>query len=67
MVESPSHILLHTTLEVCDHTTNSRSVLGRLLDTSFGLSQFNGHKSWLVCEGALRLISASHIINSSVD
>ena len=30
------------------------SVLGHALDTSFGLSQFHGHGSWLVCEVALR-------------
>ena len=29
-------------------------VLGRPLDTFFGLSQFHGHGSWLVCEVALR-------------
>jgi hypothetical protein len=28
-------------------------VLGRPLETSFGLSQFHGHGSWLVCEVAL--------------
>ena len=28
-------------------------VLGRPLDTFFGLSQFHGHGSWLVCEVAL--------------
>ena len=34
------------------------SVLGKPLDTSFGLSQFHGHGSWLMCEVALRLIIA---------
>ena len=29
------------------------SVLGQLLDTSFGLSQFHDHGSWLVCEVTL--------------
>jgi hypothetical protein len=28
-------------------------VLGRLVDTFFGISQFHGHDSWLVCEVAL--------------
>ena len=28
-------------------------VLGRPLDTFFGLSQLNGHDSWLVCKVAL--------------
>jgi hypothetical protein len=29
------------------------SVLGWPLDTSFGLSQFRGHGSWLLCKVAL--------------
>ena len=32
------------------------SVMGRLLHTSFGLSQFHGHGSWLMCEVALSYI-----------
>ena len=28
-------------------------ILGRPLDTFFGLSQFHGHGSWLLCEVAL--------------
>jgi hypothetical protein len=31
---------------------------------SFGLSQFHGHHSWLVCEVALR-IGISHIFHAS--
>ena len=34
------------------------SVLGRPLDTSFGLSQFQGHGSWRVCGVAL---NAKHL------
>ena len=30
------------------------SVLRRRLDTSFGLPQFHGHGSWLICEVALK-------------
>ena len=30
------------------------SVLGHPLDNAFGLSQFHGHRSWLVCEVALK-------------
>ena len=33
------------------------SALGRPLDTSFGLSQFHGHGSWLMCEVALSIIN----------
>ena len=32
------------------------SVLGQHLDTSFGLSQFHGHGSWLMCEVALKML-----------
>jgi hypothetical protein len=32
---------------------DSEGVLGRPLVTLFGLSQFHGHGSWLVCEVAL--------------
>ena len=31
------------------------SALGRPLGTSFGLSQFHGHGSWLMCDVALSL------------
>ena len=50
----PSHIWLHTTLEgPWPHSMILESVLGQPLDTAFGLSQFHGHGSWLVCEVAL--------------
>ena len=32
-------------------------VVGQPLDTFFGLSQFHGHNSWLVCEVILRATS----------
>jgi hypothetical protein len=52
----PDHMWLHTTLEgLWLHYNSFGSVLGRPLDTSFRLSQFHGHGSWLVCEVAPRL------------
>jgi hypothetical protein len=48
------HVWLHTTLEGMLTTLHDfGGVLGRFLGTYFGLSQFHGHGSWLVCEVAL--------------
>jgi hypothetical protein len=47
-------MISHLHLRACDHTTWFGSVLGRPLDTSFGLSQFHGHGSMLMCEVALK-------------
>ena len=45
-----SHIYDFTLrLRVCDHTT----WIWKWLGTAFGLPQFHGHSSWLVCEMAL--------------
>ena len=49
------HTWLHTTLEgLCPHYMILEvSWDGGLWTLSFGLSQFHGHNSWLVCEVAL--------------
>jgi hypothetical protein len=49
------YIWLHTTLEgPWPHYMIMEVSLEGPLHTSFGLSQFHGHGSWLVCEVALR-------------
>ena len=51
----PSHIWLHTTLEgACPHYMILEMSCDSIWTLSFGLSQFHGHDSWLVCEAALR-------------
>ena len=47
------HMSLHYTWGPVTTLHNFASVLGRPLDTSFGLSKFDDHSSWLVCEVAL--------------
>jgi hypothetical protein len=51
----PSHIRLHTTLE--GPWPHYMMILEMCWDGlwthSFGLSQFHGHRSWLMCEVAL--------------
>ena len=50
----PSHIWLHTTLEDSwPHCMILEVFWDGLWTLSFGLSQFDGHSSWLVCEVAL--------------
>ena len=44
----------HYTWESVTTLHDFGGVLGRPFDTFFGLSQFHGHYSWLVCEVALR-------------
>ena len=59
MVEGPGpHICLHTTLEGPwpQYVILEVSRSG-LWTCSFGLSQFHGHGSWLVCEVALKLLA----------
>ena len=41
-------------------------VLGRPLDTFFGLSQFHGHGSWRVCEVALSIACQQALGNWNV-
>jgi hypothetical protein len=41
------------------------SAMGRPLYTSFGLSQFHGHGTWLVCEVALECLVG--VLQSSKD
>ena len=54
-----SHVTSHLHLRVCDHTTWFLKVCwDRLWTLSFGLSQFNDHGSWLVCEVALSLCNS---------
>jgi hypothetical protein len=49
------HIWLHTTLEdLWPHYMSLEVYWDGLWTLSFGLSQFHGHGSWLVCEVALR-------------
>ena len=51
----PNHIRLHTTLEdPWPHYMISEVCWDGLWTLSFGLSQFHGHSSWLVCEVDLR-------------
>ena len=51
----PSHIRPHTKLEgVWPHYMILEVCWDGLWTLSFGLSQFHGHRSWLVCEVALR-------------
>jgi hypothetical protein len=50
----PNHIWLHTTLEVLwPHYMILEVCWDSLWTLSFGLSQFHGHRSWVVCEVAL--------------
>jgi hypothetical protein len=50
------HIRLHTTLEgPAPHYTVLETSWDGLWTLSFGLSQFHGHGSWLMCEVALTL------------
>ena len=52
----PSHIWLHTTLEgPWPHYMILEVSWDGLWTLSFGLSQFHGHGSWLICEVALTL------------
>ena len=54
----PGHIWLHTTLEgPWPHYMLLEVRWDRLWTLSFGLSQFHGHSSWLVCEVTLRTTS----------
>ena len=48
-----SHMASHYTWRPVTTLHGFGSVLGRHLDTSFGLSQFHGPGPWLVCEVAL--------------
>ena len=48
-----SHMTSHYTWGSVTTLHDFGGVLGRPLDTFFGLSQFHGHGSWLVCEVAL--------------
>ena len=48
----------HTLEKPCSTQHDFGSALGRPLDTSFGLSQFHGHGSWLVYEVALTCTTA---------
>ena len=51
----PGHIGLHTTLKgPWPHYMNLKVSWDGLWTLSFGLSQFYGHRSWLVCAVALR-------------
>jgi hypothetical protein len=57
------HIWLHTTLEgLWPHYMISEACLDGLWTLSFGVSQFHGHGSWLVCEVALKLITSDHLV-----
>ena len=52
----PGHIWLHTTLEgPWPHYMTLEVSWDGLWTLSFGLSQFHGHGSWLVCEVALSI------------
>ena len=52
----PGHIWLHTTLEgMWSHNMILEVWWDGLWTLSFGLSQFHGHGSWLVCEVALNI------------
>ena len=52
----PGHVWLHTALEdPWPHYMNWEVCWDGLWTLSFGLSQFHGHGSWLVCEVALKL------------
>ena len=65
LVEDWSHMTSHYTWGPMTTLHDFGSALGGLLDTSFGLSQFHGHGSWLVCEVALRRpCQASKTLNS---
>jgi hypothetical protein len=52
-LRAPSHMTSHYTWKYVTTLHVFGGDLGRPLDTSFGLSQFHGHGSWLVCEVAL--------------
>ena len=53
----PGHVWLHTTLEdLWPHRVILKVSWDGLWTLSFGLSQFHGHGSWLVCEVALKTI-----------
>ena len=59
----PGHIWLHTILKgLWPHYITLEVSWDSLWALSFGLSQFHGHGSWLVCEVALRLVG-SHCIS----
>jgi hypothetical protein len=58
----PSHIWLHIALEgPWPHYMNLEVSWNGLWTLSFGLSQFHGHNSWLVCEVALILARSHHM------
>ena len=48
-----SHMTSNYTWGAVTTLHDSRSALRRSLDTSFGLSQFHSHDSWLMCKVAL--------------
>ena len=50
-----SHVTSHYTWRFVTTLHDFGGVFKHPLDTSFGLSQFHGHGSWLVCEVALEL------------
>ena len=54
-LKAQSHMTSRYTWGPATTLYDLKGVLGRPLHTSFGLSQFHFHGSWLVCEVALRL------------
>jgi hypothetical protein len=53
-VRARSHVASPYTREPVTTLHDFEGVLGRPLDAFFGLSQYHGHGSWLVCEVALK-------------
>jgi hypothetical protein len=61
-----SHMTSHYTWGSVSTLHEFEDVLGRPSDTFFGLSQFHGHGSWLVCEVALIPTTKINVTDNSI-